>query len=53
MRMPSHGWFTKNKLNMEGNGVQPDIKVEPTPKQVISDNDVQLKKAVQELLKML
>lgn len=53
MRMPSTGWFTPTGKNMEGNGVQPDIYVDPTPKQVIKDDDVQLKRAVEELLKEL
>ena len=53
MRMPSTGWFTPTGKNMEGNGAIPDIFVDPTPKQVISDDDVQLKKAVEELLKTL
>jgi len=53
MRMPSTGWFTPTGKNMEGNGVQPDIYVDPTPKQIINDDDVQLKKAVEELLKEL
>ena len=53
MRMPSTGWFTPTGKNMEGNGVQPDIFVDPTPEQVINDDDVQLKRAVEELLKTL
>ena len=51
MRMPANGWFRADGVNMEGNGFQPDILVEPTPEQIIADNDVQLKKAVEELLK--
>lgn len=51
MRMPSHGWYTLDRKNMEGNGVIPDIKVEPTPKQIISDDDIQLKVAIEKLLK--
>ncbi|MCF7858622.1 MAG: DNA primase [Candidatus Cloacimonetes bacterium] len=51
MRMPSTGWFTPNGENMEGNGVQPDIYIDPTPEQIINDDDVQLKKAIEELLK--
>ncbi len=50
MRMPSHGWFTLQKENMEGSGVEPDILVEPTPKQIINDEDAQLQRAVEELL---
>jgi tricorn protease len=51
MRMPSNGWFTLAGKNMEGHGVQPDILVEPTPKQIIADDDIQLKTAVGELQK--
>jgi len=53
MRMPSTGWFTPTGKNMEGNGTIPDIIVDPTPEQIINDDDVQLKKAVEELLKTL
>ncbi|MEA2095167.1 MAG: S41 family peptidase, partial [Candidatus Cloacimonadota bacterium] len=53
MRMPSTGWFTPTGKNMEGNGAIPDIFVDPTPKQIINDDDVQLKRAVKELLKTL
>lgn len=53
MRMPSTGWFTPAGKNMEGNGAIPDIFVDPTPKQIINDDDVQLKRAVKELLKAL
>ena len=53
MRMPSTGWFTPTGKNMEGNGAIPDIFVDPTPQQVINDDDVQLKRAVEELLKTL
>lgn len=53
MRMPSTGWFTPTGENMEGNGAIPDIFVDPTPQQIINDDDVQLKRAVEELLKTL
>ncbi len=53
MRMPSTGWYTPTGKNMEGNGAQPDIFVDPTPQQIINDDDVQLKRAVEELLKTL
>jgi tricorn protease len=38
---------------MEGNGAEPDIYVEPTPKQIIADDDIQLQRAVEELKKEL
>ncbi|MDY6915406.1 MAG: S41 family peptidase, partial [Candidatus Cloacimonadota bacterium] len=53
MRMPSNGWYSLEDENMEGSGVEPDIYVEPTPKQVIEDYDVQLQRAVEELYKEL
>ncbi len=51
MRMPSNGWYSLDDENMEGNGVQPDIYVSPTPEQIIEEDDVQLKRAIEELLK--
>ncbi|MDN5354591.1 MAG: tricorn protease [Candidatus Cloacimonadota bacterium] len=53
MRMPSNGWYNLNNVNMEGNGAEPDIYVEPTPKQIIADDDIQLQRAVEELKKEL
>jgi len=51
--MPMNGWWLKDGTNMEGNGVQPDILVEMTPDQIINDDDTQLKKAVDEMLKAI
>ncbi len=51
MRMPSNGIFRYDGTNMEGIGVQPDIIIEPTPEQIVDDDDVQLKRAIEELLK--
>lgn len=55
MRMPRNGWWLDDEqlTNLEGNGVQPDIIVELTPKDIVNDNDVQLKKAVEVLLEQL
>ncbi len=50
MRLPKVGWFRKDGTNMEGNGVQPDIYVEPTFTQLLNDDDPELKKAVELLL---
>ncbi len=50
MRIPSSGWWTLDGTNMEGNGAQPDIKVEMTPEDYINDNDVQLETAIDFLL---
>lgn len=50
MRLPQNGWFLLDGTNLEGTGAKPDIKVEPTPEQIIAEDDVQLKRAVEELL---
>lgn len=50
LRMPRAGWFTKDGVNMEGTGAQPDILIDLSPEDRINNNDVQLKKAIQELL---
>ena len=51
MRIPGNGWFRMNDENMEGSGVIPDIIVEPKPEDIIADDDVQLKRAIEEILK--
>jgi tricorn protease len=51
MRMPSSGWFEIDYQNMEGVGAHPDIYVPMTPQNYIEDNDLQLKRAVEELYK--
>ena len=53
MRMPGHGWYRMDGVNMEGTGAKPDIYIDLTPKQKIADDDVQLQKAVEELFKEL
>ena len=50
LRLPRSGWWTLSGINMEGNGVQPDIRVELTPEDKILDNDRQLDKAIEYLL---
>ncbi|PID29651.1 MAG: DNA primase [Candidatus Cloacimonadota bacterium] len=51
MRMPRSGWYTLDKENMEGKGCVPDIKSELSPQDIIDRNDLQLERAVKELLK--
>ncbi|MFB3844133.1 MAG: S41 family peptidase [Candidatus Cloacimonadaceae bacterium] len=46
MRMPGSGWYCLDGTNMEGNGVQPDIRVELSLNDLVADNDLQLKQAV-------
>ena len=53
MRMPGSGWYRLDGANMEGNGAQPDVKVEMSLNDIVSDNDPQLLKAVELLLKKL
>lgn len=53
MRMPGSGWYRLDGTNMEGNGAQPDIRVEMTPNDLVADNDLQLKKAVEVLLEQI
>ena len=53
MRLPQNGWYLPDGTNLEGAGAVPDILVEPTPEQIIADDDVQLKRVVKELLKEL
>lgn len=51
MRMPSNGWYTMNGINMEGTGAKPHIMVPHSIADVINDNDKQLDRAIEELLK--
>lgn len=53
MRMPGTGWYKLDGTNMEGNGVIPDIIVENLPEDIIAERDLQLTKAVKELMKEL
>ena len=53
MRMPGTGWYSADDINMEGTGAKPDIYLDQTFEEKIEDNDVQLKRAVEELLKEL
>jgi len=53
MRMPGSGWYKLDGTNMEGSGAMPDILVDLSPNDIISNNDVQLKRAIQELLQEL
>ncbi len=53
MRMPGTGWYTAEDINMEGTGAEPDILVDQTPEEKIADDDVQLKRAIEELKKEL
>jgi tricorn protease len=49
-RIPRTGVFTSKGINMEKEGVKPDVVVEPHPDQVAKGIDVQLNKAVEVLV---
>jgi tricorn protease len=49
-RLPRTGVWTMKGINMEKEGVQPDILVDPTPEQFTPGNDPQLAKAVEVLI---
>jgi tricorn protease len=48
-RLPRTGVFTSRGINMEKEGVQPDVAVEAAPEDLARGNDAQLKKAVEVL----
>jgi tricorn protease len=49
LRVPGIGVYTTRGVNMEKEGVQPDVAVEPHPDQLARGQDVQLEKAVEVL----
>jgi tricorn protease len=49
LRVPRIGVYTARGVNMEKEGVQPDVLVEPHPDQLAAGQDVQLEKAVEVL----
>ncbi len=51
MRMPRNGWFKVDGTNMEGTGAIPDILVEHSINDIVQNNDKQLARAIQEILK--
>lgn len=52
-RIPMWGWYGADGKNMENNGVQPDVKVEPTEEDIQQHRDRQLETAVDMLLREL
>jgi tricorn protease len=52
-RVPVTGWRTLDGVNLENYGVKPDILVEHSPEDNSNENDLQLKMAVELLLKEL
>ena len=53
MRMPGSGWFKLDGTNMEGASAMPDIVVDHSPEDIIANRDLQLNRAVEELMKEL
>lgn len=53
VRMPRSGWYTLDMINMEGTGAQPDFFIDMHPEDIRTDNDVQLKKAIEVILRNL
>lgn len=54
VRMPYRGWFVKaDNTNMDFVPAVPDIIVENVPNEKTNENDVQLKRAVEEMMKDL
>lgn len=53
VRLPSRGWYTHKGTDMENNGAMPDLLVVQRPEAEAADEDVQLRAAVEDLLKRL
>lgn len=53
MRMPVTGWYMLDGTNMEGTGAMPDILIEHSLNDIAADNDKQLSRAIEEILKEL
>ncbi|MDP2172297.1 MAG: S41 family peptidase [Candidatus Cloacimonadaceae bacterium] len=53
MRMPGSGWYKLDGTNMEGSGAIPDIIVENSPNDIISERDNQLIRAIEEIIRDL
>ena len=51
VRTPFRGWYLPDNNDMENNGAKPDIDVAMTPQAEVAKTDLQLKAAVDELLK--
>ncbi|MFW5653187.1 MAG: S41 family peptidase, partial [Planctomycetota bacterium] len=53
VRIPFRGWFLPDGTDMENNGAMPDVLVPQTPESEASNDDIQLRAAVEDLLKRL
>ena len=53
IRLPFRGWYLPDGSDMENNGAMPDIVVEQTPESEVAGEDLQLKAAVEDLLRRI
>ena len=53
IRLPFRGWYLPDGTDMENNGAMPDIVVEQTPESEVAGEDLQLKAAVEDLLRRI
>jgi tricorn protease len=53
VRMPFRGWYLAGGVDMEENGAMPDFVVPQTPEAESAHADLQLEKAVDELMRAL
>jgi tricorn protease len=51
VRLPGRGWYLPDGTNMERHGAEPDLLVPQTPESETAGDDVQLKAAVEDLMK--
>jgi tricorn protease len=51
VRLPGRGWYTPDGTNMERNGAVPDLLIPQTPESESAGEDIQLKAAVDDLMK--
>ncbi|MDQ2077203.1 S41 family peptidase [Marinimicrobium sp. ABcell2] len=53
VRRPFRGWYMPDGTDMEHNGAMPDIVIQQTPEDEVSDRDRQLEAAVRDMLKRI
>lgn len=53
VRLPFRGWYLLDGTDMENNGAIPDIVIDQTPESEATNDDIQLKAAVEDLLNRL
>ena len=53
LRLPFRGWYLPDGTDMENNGAVPDIVVEQTPESEVEGDDLQLRAAVEDLIRRI